>query len=65
VLTPFEVKDKVREIHKAASFGGELKHFHARKLREELYRTVLREIAQGSVDPRSLAIAALEAEEEQ
>ena len=62
-LTPFEIQDEVERIRRVKQQQrGDISDFSYRRARHALYVTVLQEIAGGSVDPRSLAIAALEVE---
>lgn len=67
MMTPFEIKDRVEEI----TLRRKRLYPHdtigrARIARDlvQLYREVLHEIAKGSLDARSLAIAAIAAETE-
>lgn len=65
MLTPFQIRDRVEVIvqtRKNARTHDAVAR--ARVAREifHLYRDVLLEVAKGSLDPRSLALAALEVE---
>ena len=57
MMTPFEIEDRVAKIKLMAGSIG------ASGLTRQLHVEVLREIAKGTIDPRSLAIAALETED--
>ena len=59
MLTPFDIKDRIKEIKHLSSNRGDIGRFHARKLERDLFIEVLREIARGSIDPKSLAIEVL------
>lgn len=65
MLTPNEVRDKKHNNKLRAAFqlSPTLTNSMVKKLDSELYIEVLKEIASGSIDPKSLAIAALEKEE--
>lgn len=66
MLTPFDIRDRVSKIHDHRRALGLYDSIgRARVMREvfQLYREVLAEIARGSLDARSLALAALEVEE--
>lgn len=58
MLTPNEIRDQKKFNKQRAKLSPATAHL----LKIKLYELVLREIAKGSVDPKSLAIAALEPE---
>lgn len=59
-MTPFDIRDEVVKIKRRRQVSRQLAELD----KQRLYATVLKEIAGGSLDPRSLAMAALEAENE-
>jgi hypothetical protein len=63
MLTPFDIDDKVAEIRLLRQHGGDLAEIKAQKQKDRLYLTVLRQIAEGTIDARSLAIAVLKLED--
>lgn len=62
MMTPFDVRDEVERVKRHRALGGAAHQLIAERKRQQLYLAVLREIARGTIDPRSLAMAALEAE---
>ena len=64
MLTPFDVRDKKKEIARKLDAGSMMHEFQMplslESLTLELYKEVLEEIAHGSIDPKSLAVTALE-----
>jgi len=63
MLTPFEITERVAKMRRLGGPGIGTSHYMAaERLKRELYLDVLTEIAKGTLDARSLAIAALEAE---
>jgi len=62
MLTPFQIRDRVLAIQQARRDSR--LHDEVARAREvsALYREVILEVARGSLDPRSLALAALEVE---
>jgi len=60
MLTPNDIKNKKLIIKaKTDITSGSFKAILDRRMIMELYEEVLKEIAKGSVDPKSLAIAVL------
>ena len=60
MMTPFSIADEVAEIRAMRQTNGRLASMKA----ASLAFNVLREIARGSLDPRSLAMAAVKADED-
>ncbi len=61
MLTPNDIKSDVDAIKSTQAAPGDLGSYQARAMRMALFTKVLCEIASGSIDPKSLAIAALKA----
>jgi hypothetical protein len=62
VLTPLDISKKVAAIRQIKTKGGQVATIRAQMDTKRLYVEVLTEIARGSIDPRTLALTALEAE---
>ena len=60
MLTPLDIETEVREIRRLRAVGSDLAALRAAKMEQDLFLAVLEEIARGSIDPRSLAMAVLE-----
>ncbi len=60
MLTPNDVQQEVEDILELRRQQGRLYTLRAERKERALFQRVLEEIAEGSIDPRSLAIAALE-----
>ena len=57
MMTPFEIKDELAKIERLRKIGDAPA---ARQVKHQLHAQVLQEIADGCLDPRSLAMAVLE-----
>ena len=65
MLTPFQIRDRVLAIQQArrdSRLHDEVARARVAREVSALYREVILEVARGSLDPRSLALAALEVE---
>ena len=66
MLTPFQISDRVNEIRRRRNALYPHDELGRARIAREiivLYKDVLREIAKGSLDARSLALAAMKVED--